>query len=158
MSGPASKCRELASRARYAALGTVARDRGGWPFVTLVAVAFDASARPLMCLSRLAEHTKNLLACPRASLLVSEADASPTPLAAGRMTLVGECTPMADDEAQRVRAVFLAVHPDASAYASFADFAWWRMEVAHARWVGGFGRMDWVDGGAYASARPDETA
>jgi putative heme iron utilization protein len=149
-------CRDLAASSRFGALATVARDPAGWPFATLVAVAFDDRWRPLFLLSRLAEHTKNLEQSARASLLVSEgapgAGASPPaadPLAAGRMTLVGECAPAPAGEA---RDRFLHTHPEAAAYADFADFAFWRMDVAQVRWVGGFGRMEWVSGGEFAPA------
>lgn len=146
----ASTCRELASRARFGSLATISRDPPGYPFATLVAVAFDAVGRPLLLLSRLAEHTKNLEESERASLLVGEP--APDPLAAGRMTLVGTCARVSADEIEEVRATFLAVHPEAKGYASFADFGFWRMEVASVRWVGGFGRMDWVTGKDYEGA------
>src|SRR5579885_2609522 len=97
MDDAASTCRALARRARFGALATVARDPAGWPFATLVAVAFDGRGRPLLLLSRLAEHTKNLEACDRASLLVGE-DGPGDPLAGGRMTLVGTCARVPDGE------------------------------------------------------------
>jgi putative heme iron utilization protein len=156
--GFARSCRELAARARFGALATVAgATESGWPFATLVAVSFDARGLPLLLLSRLAEHTKNLEACPRASLLVSSADIareSVDPLAQGRMTLVGECRRLergagASDDA---RARFLTAHPEAAVYAAFPDFDMWRLEVAHVRWVGGFGAMDWVSREDYAGA------
>jgi putative heme iron utilization protein len=147
----ASTCRALARRARFGALATLtagAREPAGWPFATLVAVAFDASGRPLMLLSRLAEHTKNLEASGRASLLVTEHDEA-DPLAAGRMTLVGTCARVPDAERDAALAAFLDAHPEASSYAGFGDFAVWRLDVAQARWIGGFGRMEWIDGDAY---------
>jgi putative heme iron utilization protein len=123
-----------------------------------VSVAFDASGRPLFLLSKLAEHTQNLEACSRASLLVS-AGGGPAvvdPLAAGRMTLVGECARVPsrqaaepDDALAAARARFLEMHPEAAGYASFADFGMWRMQVAVVRWVGGFGRMEWLNGEDY---------
>jgi putative heme iron utilization protein len=159
MSDALSSCRALAARARFGALATVARDPAGFPFATLVAVAFDGRGRPLMLLSRLAEHTKNLEACPRASLLVvpglvpGSSDGVPAPsgdlLAAGRMTLVGPCALVPEGEAAQARADFLAAHAEAASYASLADFAPWRLEVEHVRWVGGFGRMSWVNGPEY---------
>jgi putative heme iron utilization protein len=150
-------CRDLAQKARFGALATVARDPAGWPFATLVAIAFDAHGRPLLLLSRLAEHTKNLEASSRASLLVSAATSappleggdSPDPLAQGRMTIVGECARVREEENDATRAIFLSMHPEAAGYASFADFGMWRIEVAHVRWVGGFGRMEWVSGEEY---------
>jgi putative heme iron utilization protein len=170
----ARTCRELAARARFGALATVARaaaapaeagDPGplvssappAWPFATLVAVSCDGRGRPLLLLSRLAEHTKNLEACPRASLLVSAAEGaqSADPLALGRMTLLGECRRLERGPASQTadasdaRAGFLAAHPEAGSYAAFPDFDMWRLEVVQVRWVGGFGAMDWVSGGDY---------
>jgi hypothetical protein len=75
------------------------------------------------------------------------------PLADGRMTLVGECARVPDAVSNAARSRFLEVHPEATGYASFADFAMWRIEVAHVRWVGGFGKMDWVSGEDYSAAR-----
>jgi putative heme iron utilization protein len=145
---PRDACRALAARARLGALATVARDPAGWPFATLVAVAFDAGGRPLMLLSRLAEHTQNLEANPRASLLVAE-EGGPDALASGRMTLVGECRRAPKVEQEEAKARFLEAHPEATGYASFADFAVWRLEVTAVRWVGGFGRMQWLSGEEY---------
>ena len=141
----AEACRALAARSRYGALATVTRapDRPGWPFATLVALAFDEGLRALLCLSALAEHTKNLTACSYASVLVTEAG-TPDPLASGRMTIVGRCARVAANEADDARRTFLGVHPEAAGYASFADFAMWRMDPEGAWWVGGFGRMEWV--------------
>jgi putative heme iron utilization protein len=146
-------CRELAVRARQGALATMSREAPGFPFATLVAVAFDARGRPLLLLSRLAEHTKNLEACDRASLLVAEAGSDP--LAAGRMTLVGTCALVSESDRDAARAVFLAAHPEAEQYVGFADFALWRIEVASVRWVGGFGRMQWIDGARYGGDGAD---
>ena len=140
-------CRELASNARFGALATLSRDPAGFPFATLVAVAFDDRRRPLLLLSSLAEHTKNLEASDRASLLVTEA--ADDPLAAGRMTLVGTCARVPEGAVEAARARFLEVHPEAKGYASFADFAMRRIEIASVRWVGGFGRMEWVSGEEY---------
>jgi putative heme iron utilization protein len=125
------------------------------PFVTLVSVAFDGKGRALLLLSRLAEHTANLEANSRASLLVSEAaDAAggTDPLALGRVTLVGPCGRVPEGDVDACRDTFLARHPEASTYASFADFGFFRLEPEHVRYVGGFGRMSWVDAKTYAEA------
>jgi putative heme iron utilization protein len=137
-----------------AALGTIARDVPEHPFVTLVSVAFDRKGRALLLLSRLAEHTANLEACSRASLLVSEAadGAGTDPLALGRVTLVGSCARVPEGDVDACRNAFLDRHPEASTYAGFADFGFFRLEASHVRYVGGFGRMSWVDTKTYADA------
>jgi heme iron utilization protein len=137
-----------------AALGTIARNVPEHPFVTLVTVAFDRKGRALLLLSRLAEHTANLEASGHASLLVSEgADGGGTDaLALGRVTLVGSCNRVPEVDVDACRQTFLDRHPEASTYVGFADFGFFRLEPAHVRYVGGFGRMSWVEAKSYADA------
>ncbi len=141
--------RDLVTRARHAALATIGLRPAGHPFASLVAVAADERGRPLLLLSRLAEHTKNLEASAKASLLVSDGDA-PAPLSAARVTLLGTCALVPDADVEAVRARYLAAHPDAKQWASFADFAFYRLEPEELRVVVGFGRMSWVSAGDYA--------
>jgi heme iron utilization protein len=148
----AAECRELVALARSAVLSTIAREPAGFPFGSLVLVADDGRGRPLLLLSTLAEHTQNLQASAHASLLVADARAGADPLGAGRVTLLGTCARVGEAEVDTVRARFLAVHPEAARYAGFADFAFYRLEPTSLRFVGGFGRMSWVDAAAYAEA------
>jgi putative heme iron utilization protein len=155
MGSPAATCRELAARARFGALATVQRSGGagdGFPFATLVTVAVDEQGRPVLLLSRLAEHTKNLEHAPRASLLLFDPSGWADPLAAARMTIVGECALVPAPERAGARALFLSAHPSASQTIDFADFGLWRMEVVSVRWIAGFGRMGWIDAAEYSAA------
>jgi putative heme iron utilization protein len=149
----ADDCRALAAQAATATLCTLSREPAGYPFGSLVAMAFDARGRPVLLLSALAEHTANLAADSRASILV-HAPSAGDPLAAGRMTLLGPCARLPEAEAGPARALFLARHPEAAGYASFKDFALYRLEPVAVRYVGGFGRMSWVDSAEYAAAAP----
>ena len=151
----AERARGLAERARWGALSTVARDPAGFPYGSLVATAVDAQGRPLLLISRLAEHTKNLADRPEASiLLLDTSDPSASPLAQGRVTLLGACRPVPAEETAECRRLFLAAHPDSAQYADFSDFAFYRLEPAQLRYVGGFGRMSWIDAEAYRRAGP----
>jgi putative heme iron utilization protein len=155
----AERCRTLVSAARTATLSTLARDPRGYPFGSLVTLACDARGRPLLLLSSLAEHTQNLTEHSEASLLVSDHAADrEEPLAAGRVTLLGRCLPVAASEEPEARACFLASHPGAQGYAGFADFAFYRLDPMALRYVGGFGRMSWVTAADYAAAEPDPLA
>jgi putative heme iron utilization protein len=109
--------------------------------------------------STLAEHTRNLDADARASLLVTE-DTPPgaDPLASGRVTLLGEVAAVVDaDERAAARDRYLAANPSAF-YVDYGDFRCMRLAVSGVRYVGGFGRMSWVDALAYAEAQPDPLA
>ncbi len=80
-------------------------------------------------------------------------------LALPRATLLGTCTRITEEGAARhARGTFLAVHPEATAYATFKDFAMYRVEPVGLRFVGGFGRMSWVTRVEYARAEPDPVA
>jgi putative heme iron utilization protein len=149
----AARCRALVLRATSAALGTHSRDPEGYPYASLVAIAADDAGRPLLLLSRLAEHTQNLLARPEASLLVTESSSAPAdPLALGRVTVLGPCRRVPDDEVAGARSTFLAAQPAAAHYVDFPDFAFYRLEPIALRFVGGFGRMSWVGADAYRAA------
>lgn len=150
------RCRTLVASARSATLCTLARDPAGYPYGSLVTVAFDGAGRPLLLLSRLAEHTQNLDDHPEASLLVTEPlDRHAEALAMGRITLLGPCRKVPAEEVPAARATFLATQPRAAYYVDFDDFAFYRLEVTALRYVGGFGRMSWVTAEDYAAAEPD---
>ena len=154
----AERCRTLVARAKSATLATLAREPAGFPYASLVAVAFDAAGRPLLLLSELAEHTGNLHARAEASVLLAEPAApGDDPLALGRLTILGPCIRVPDGERESVRELFLREHPGAAQYVDFRDFGFYRLEPAALRYVGGFGRMSWVTPEEYRAAGPVET-
>ncbi len=114
----------------------------GWPYASLVLVATAGDGAPLLLLSRLAEHTKNIAGDARVSLLFDGTETSPSRLAGSRATVLGRAmrTP---DKGELGR--FIARHPEAEAYAGFADFGLFRIAVERAHLVAGFGRIHWVD-------------
>jgi putative heme iron utilization protein len=112
---------------------------GGGPFASYVVTAPAPDGAPLMLLSRLAEHTKNLERDPRASLLfVREPPAGAEPMTALRLSVTGQCIRDADADA---KAAYLARHPDAARYAGFSDFSLFRFEIEAGHLVAGFGRI-----------------
>jgi putative heme iron utilization protein len=110
----------------------------GWPVPTLVLVGFDLDATPLLLISRLAEHTRNLEGDPRCGLLFDGTGGHADTLTGPRLSLLGRAVRDGDE---RRLARFIARHPSASAYAGFADFALWRVEAKRGHMVAGFGRI-----------------
>lgn len=150
----AERARTLAARTRLGTLCTLARDPAGYPFGSVVAFAVLDEGDLLLLISDLAEHTKNLKADARASLLVSETGAA-DPLAAERVTLLGRAE-VCDDAAQRD--LYLQAVPSAAQYAGFQDFHLYRLRVEEVRYVGGFGRMSWVAVEAWRASAADPLA
>lgn len=120
-----------------AALATLGS--GGVPFASYVVTAPSGDGAPLMLLSRLAEHTRNLERDARASLLfVREPPAGEESMTAARLTVTGRCMRDSDAEA---KALYIARHPDAARYAGFSDFSLYRFEIEAGHLVAGFGRI-----------------
>ncbi|GAA0897084.1 HugZ family protein [Pseudonocardia zijingensis] len=147
----AERSRTLITAVRTGSLATIGD--GGFPFGSLVAHAVDHEGRPLLLLSDLAEHSRNLAADPRASLMATEVGTG-DPLALARVTVIGRVGELRGEERDAALETYKAAHPGAF-YSGFADFRLYRLEVQSVRYVGGFGRMSWVDAASYTEAEPD---
>ena len=133
----AASARALVRRAFKASLATI-DSRNNYPYASLITLATDASGGPIFLISKLARHTANLAHDARASVMVDETSALADPLQGARLTLYGRAEPTAEEG---VRRRFLARHPEASIYVDFPDFAFWRLAVEGAHFIGGFGRI-----------------
>jgi heme iron utilization protein len=143
---PAVAGRLLARCCTRAALAT---SLNGAPYASLVLVTVDHDATPLLLLSDLAQHSRNIAFDPRVSLLLDATQDHPDPLTGPRLTLLGQAGP-ADDP--RCLARFVAHHPASAVYADFRDFRLYRVAVERGHLVAGFGRIDWIDGSDYRFA------
>jgi heme iron utilization protein len=153
----AEYARTLVAAQRRGHLATLTAD--GFPFGSVVSYVEDASGRPVVCISAMAEHTINAKRDPRASLLVAtHVPDGDDPLAAARVTLVGTLVPFDITTRADLRDLYLAAHPGAAFYVDFPDFSWWHLEPSAVRYVGGFGHMSWVGADEYASRSPDPIA
>ena len=133
---PGLAAKKLLREGRSGALATL--DAGsGAPYCSLVNVATSVDGAPLLLLSKLALHTKNLLADARVSVMLDERKEG-DPLEGARVMLMGSCSKTSDSSAV---SAYLRRHPEAEMFANFADFAFYRMEIARAHLVAGFGRI-----------------
>lgn len=143
----------MLQRVQMGVLSTHAAELDGHPYGSLVIYGVH-EGDPVLLISGLAEHTKNLEASPKCSLLVHERGPD-NPLALARATFVADAVRTEGAEREAVAASFLERHPDARYYADFTDFAYWRLRVSGVRYIGGFGRMSWVEPQAWSDATPD---
>jgi len=133
----AADARTLIRRAFKGSLASLDSPSGA-PYASLITLATDAGGAPLLLISTLARHTRNLVEDPRASILIDGTDAAADPLQGARLTLSGKAEKV-NGEAERRR--FLARHPEAELYADFPDFSFWRLALEGAHYIGGFGRI-----------------
>jgi len=133
----AALARSLMRDIRTAALATL--EASGGPFASYVAVAPAADGAPILLLSRLAVHSRNLQRDQRGSLLlVREPPERTETMTALRLTLTGR---VVQDENPDLKGRFLACHPDAARYSSFTDFSVYRFSIAAGHLVAGFGQI-----------------
>jgi heme iron utilization protein len=114
----------------------------GYPFATALPFVPDERHHPVFLVSRLAEHTKNLLADGRASFLVSNPDDGNV-VTGARMTMVGDAVRI--DAAPELAARYLRYQPDAAQYLSLRDFAFFQLTPKRVRYIAGFGQMGWLE-------------
>jgi len=151
----AERARSLASLGRIGSLSTHSRKFPGFPFGSMMPYAADQLGRPIFLISSMAMHTQNLQQDARASLLITQPDASGDPLGAARLTLLGAAT---EAPAAEVRDLYLSRHENAKYWQDYTDFAYYRLEVAGVYFIGGFGVMGWISAEDYGSALPDPLA
>jgi putative heme iron utilization protein len=157
---PAPRCsaaeesRTLVAGTNIAALATLTAD--GDPWASLVTYGTLADGAPVLCLSRMAEHGRNLDGDGRASVIITQPHPPADPLAAARVTLAGRCERAIDgEERASAREAYLGAVEAGRVFVDFSDFSLWILRVQRVRWVGGYGRMDSATAEAYGSAAPD---
>lgn len=138
---------DLLHAAGEAALATQSTALPGFPFASYLPFVPDEQQRPVFFISRLAEHTQNLLKDDRASLLLRQPGSGPEVV---RATLVGHVRPVDADDLLRAR--YLRYQPEAEQFLDFADFRFFRLEPVRARTIGGFAQAGWLDGGRLTAA------
>jgi hypothetical protein len=131
----------------YSTLATQSVQLSGYPYATVVPNVLDEYHRPLLLVSALAEHTKNLLADPRVSLSLVEPGATNVQTAA-RITLLGDAEWFEPDVLLKAR--YLRYLPDAGQYLEL-DFMFFRIIPKRARFIAGVGKMGWLDAAEWAS-------
>jgi heme iron utilization protein len=136
---PARLARSLLRRRRQGALATLMAETGD-PYCSLVNVASHADGSPILLISRLALHTKNILADSRVSLMLDERAAG-DPLEGARVMVAGHAEEAGQADIGVWQRRYLNAHPAAEAFADFKDFSFFRIRPEGAHLVAGFGRI-----------------
>jgi putative heme iron utilization protein len=151
----ADKCRyarELVLAQRHGVLSTLSLDLPGYPFGSIVPYAFDHAGQPLILISTIAQHTKNIQADGRVSLTIHDATQL-DPQAAPRLTWLADAAPVASHDAVAHKR-YTAFFPQSSDYSQTHDFLLYRLTLVRARFIGGFGRIYWLEPSEMLSPNP----
>jgi putative heme iron utilization protein len=146
----AEAVRKLVREARHGLLSTLGLEPAGFPYGSLVQAGSTKAGEPVIFVSRLSQHTKNLMKDPRVSLVVL-APGGDDPMQAARATLIGPIRRLEGEAGAETRQRFLQTHPEAESFFEL-DFALWAIKPDEARYVGGFGAAAWVSGSELVDA------
>jgi heme iron utilization protein len=145
--------RTLLLQESFGVLSTVSLDLPGYPFGSVTPYCTDRMCRPIIYISHIAQHTKNIVADSRVSLTVVEKGTSDDVQAQGRVTCIGDARQVdrSDDD---VRERYFRCFPTARQYERTHDFEFFRLDLVRVRFIGGFGQIFWVEPAAFMVTSP----
>lgn len=138
----AAEAGALLRRECHGVLSTHSLDAPGYPFGSVVPYCLDRGGRPIILISRIAQHTRNIGQDPKVSLFVSERDADDVQVAA-RVTYLADAVRVAAPD-EEIAARYYRYFPQSLDYHRIHDFDFYRLEGARVRYIGGFGRIHWL--------------
>lgn len=136
---------EFLRAGRYGVLATHSRSLPGYPFGSITPYVLSAVGEPVIYISTLAEHTKNIGANPRVSLTVFDPADATDPQAGARLTWLGEAHALTAEGADAVAERYYRFFPAARAYAGTHDFGFYALRAVRLRYIGGFGKIGWIE-------------
>jgi putative heme iron utilization protein len=154
MNSKARRARSLFLQESFGVLSTMSVDVPGYPFGSIVPYCADGAGRPVIYISFIAQHTKNILNDPRVSLtIVERSEESDDVQARGRVTCIANARQVSDDEVN-LRKRYFRYFPSANQYDQTHDFSFFRLETVRVRFIGGFGEIYWVEPDEFAAENP----
>jgi len=134
--------RRLLLREYHGVLSTLSVEAPGYPFGSVVPYCLDRDGHPVILISRIAQHTKNIEADPRASLIAVEKGIDDIQSAA-RLTLLANAVRVPDDDSDTALRYY-AYFANATEYHRVHGFDFYRLALVRVRYIGGFGEIHWI--------------
>lgn len=144
--------RTLLLNSAQGVLSTHSKELPGYPFGSVVPYCLNEAGALVFLISTIAQHTKNLLADPRCSLIVVAGGDDVQ--AEARLTLVGDCAPVPEVEVENMAARYFRFFPDSRDYHKTHDFRFFALDTRRCRFIGGFGNINWLEPAAVLRANP----
>ena len=146
--------RTLFLKEGFGVLSTISLDVPGYPFGSIVPYCVDEFCRPLIYISQIAQHTKNIVADSRVSLTVMERNVNSGDVQAhGRVTCIANARSIENHESA-IRERYFRYFPSSRQYDQTHDFAFFRLELVRVRFIGGFGQIYWVEPDEFMTQNP----
>ena len=135
-------------------LSTISKKLKGMPFGSVSPVMLTNEGQVIFYVSDIAQHARNLIEDPRLSITFFNQTETGDQNSQGRLTLSGNAAPLSIEQAEEHAERFWRLFPDAKGYSQAHDFRFWQLNVEAARWIGGFGKIYWLDAERWIQAAP----
>ena len=149
----AIEARQFLRNSHHGILSTHSAKFAGYPFGSVTPFMLDHDCQPVILISSIAEHTKNIIANPKVSLVVFEKNDDLQ--ANARLTLIGEALQIDKNDAH-LMARYGRYFPESIGYFAIHDFQFYRINIHQARYIAGFGKMSWLDANALNKPQNNE--
>ena len=144
----AAEARQFLRSTRSGVLSSFSAKFADYPFGSVMPFVLDHNCQPIVLISSIAEHTKNIIANPKVSLLVFQSNnlkSAEDLHANGRLSLIGEAVQIDKDDAD-LMARYCRYFPESTGYLAMHDFQFYRINIHQVRYIAGFGKMGWLAG------------
>ena len=135
-------------------LSTVSKKHDDYPFGSFVTYVTGSSRTAYLYLSDLADHTKNLHHSPKSSLTIIKLNTVGDKQNSERLTIMGDLVPVNKEELDNCKKRYYQILPDSKAYAKMHDFNFYKIQIKNVRWIGGFGKIAWLDASNWRDTLP----
>jgi len=135
--------RQLLNQQSMGVLSTHSLEVAGYPFGSITPYILGYNGEPIIFISGIAQHTRNIENDPRVSLIVFEQNAV-DPQAGGRLTWIGDAE-LLNPADMTIQRRYLRYFPSAASYLATHDFAFYTIHLRRARFIGGFGQIYWIE-------------
>jgi len=140
-----SEAKQLVRHATSGVLSTISKNMAGYPFGSVTPFMLDSEGNAYFYISDIAQHSKNMAQDAKVSLTVFVAAAEGDQNENARATLVGDCHKVTNTKQKEMIKQFVTHFPESKSYEKAHDFAIWKLEVKRVRYIGGFGKIFWLE-------------
>ncbi len=152
----AKEARNLLVSEYQAILSTHSVDVEGYPFGSVVPYCLNQQGKPIILISSIAQHTKNILSNPKVSLIATESDADDLQTV-GRITYIADAEKLDIDDTDSIERYY-RYFPQSQDYHQIHDFDFYQLNPIRIRFIGGFGQIYWLEKEDILLANPFSSA
>ena len=135
-------------------LSTISKVRGDYPFGSFVTYVSASNRTVYLYLSDIAEHTKNLNHKSKSCITIFKMNSEGDKQNSKRLTLMGDLKLVSDGDIKDCRNRFYTLLPDSKSYSDMHNFRFYQLEIISARWIGGFGKISWLENKNWNNKKP----